>query len=278
MPELPHVQVFKEFLDATALHQEIDHVRIPERRILEDVSPRTLRRRLLGRHLASSRRHGKWLFAEVRDAGERASGEEGRAGWLVFHFGMTGFLRYFEDPEGAPDHVRLQLDFTNGHHLAYDCQRMFGRVRLTDDVEAFVEERDLGPDARGLAFEELAGRLTARSAGRRGAVKSALMNQRVLAGLGNEWSDEILFQARIHPETPVEALTEDDLRELHRQMERVFDAAIAARCRREDFPDRFLNKHRQEGAPCPGGCGGTIEKLQVAGRSAHLCPRCQRKR
>lgn len=136
MPELPDVEVFKQYLDATSLHQEIEDVDVRNRKILEDTSVQELGKGLNGRRLESTYRHGKYLFAQLDDDN-----------WLMLHFGMTGKLKYFKVMEKEPEHDRLLLEFSNGYHLAYDCQRMLGHVALIEDAAAFIEEKELGPDA-----------------------------------------------------------------------------------------------------------------------------------
>lgn len=270
MPELPDVQVQKERLDATALHRRIEHVYVSADRILTGVSDTTLRRRLDGRTLRSSRRHGKHLFAEIEDDG-----------WLRLHFGMTGRLAYYRDDgdgdgdgdgdlAGPPDHTRLRLDFSGGGHLAYVNVRRLGQIGLVDDPDAYVEAEGLGPDALDTAFD--AGALGSVLEGRTAAVKSALTDQSRIAGIGNVYADEMLFQARIHPETPAGTLDEDDVRRLHEAMRRVLQAAIEARV--EDFPDWFLLPRREEGGRCPR-CGAELEKSRVSGRVTWTCPREQ---
>lgn len=257
MPELPDVEVFKRYLDSTALHKKIEAVSVKDRDLLEGVAAQSVRDRLLGRELSSSRRHGKYLFAEV----------EGE-GWLVLHFGMTGFLKYYKREEAAPEHVRLLLEFANGYQLAYDCQRKFGMVGWTEDVDGFVEEKGMGPDplASDLDLRQFRDRLH----GRRGAIKPTLMNQKVLAGIGNVYSDEILFQAGVHPERKIPSLGDDEVEEIYRALVRVVAAAIDAQADPERLPRGYLLPHREEGAECPR-CGGTLRKKTVSGRSAYFC-------
>src|SRR5215217_3969875 len=188
MPELPDVEVFKRYLNAISLHQKIESVEVRNSKILGIVSASKLQSTLKGRMFESTRRHGKNLFVELDDGG-----------WLLMHFGMTGRLKYFKDIDQDPPHDRLLISFENRYHLAFDCQRMLGKVDLIEDLEEFIGEKKLGPDLLELdylCFRE-------RFEGRKGAVKSALMNQQVVAGVGNIYSDEILFQARVHPVTEV---------------------------------------------------------------------------
>src|SRR6478735_4650893 len=119
MPELPEVQNFKRYLDATSLHQRIANVDVRSAYLLKGVSARELERRLKRRRFESSRRHGKHLF--VRTDGDR---------WLRLHFGMTGSLQYFKNDEEAPRHARVLFVFANNHRLAFDDQRQFGQIGL----------------------------------------------------------------------------------------------------------------------------------------------------
>ena len=127
-----------------------------------------------------------------------------RDGWLTLHFGMTGDLRYLEPGGDDVRYDRVRLDFGNGR-LAYVNRRMLGRVGLADDADAFIAAEELGPDALDPAFDLAA--LAAALDGRRD-VKTVLMDQSVVAGIGNIYADEILFQARLHPKTPGRTLSQ----------------------------------------------------------------------
>src|SRR5215212_11976218 len=211
MPELPDVEAFKRYMDATSLHQKIRFVEVRNEKILGDVSARTLQSTLKGRTFESTRRHGKNLFAGL-DGG----------GWMLMHFGMTGRLAYFKDLDEEPLHSRLLFAFENDNHLAFVCQRMFGKVELVEGPKEFVREKELSPDALDLDSDSFRERLK----GTRGRVKATLMNQKILAGIGNVYSDEILFQARLHPETSVAHLDGSTLEELHKEIRRVLETAI----------------------------------------------------
>lgn len=207
MPELPDVEYFKTYIDATSLHQAIDSVAVHRDDILGKVSARSLRQRLLGRSLESTERHGKYLFA-------RLSGD----GWLVLHFGMTGELNYSSDGD-VPSHTRLCLHFDNGRRLAYICQRMLGTVDWTADPRNYIEGKQLGIDA---ASDELdLPRFREILSGKRGSVKGALMDQSTIAGLGNVYVDEILLRAGVHPKASVPGLRRDAVERLFRAMRAV---------------------------------------------------------
>lgn len=264
MPELPDVAVFKKYMDRTALHQKIDQTRVFDDYVIKDVTKQTVQRRLSGHTFESTRRHGKHLFAEIGNDG----------GWLELHFGMTGYLRYSGDKEALPDETRLRFDFENGKHLAYACRRKLGQVRIVNDLDQFLDDQKLGPDALDeVDAETFLDRVGQRS----GSIKTTLTNQKVLAGLGNIYTDEILFQAGVHPQSDVSDIDEDDLRDLHEKMKEVLTAAIRAKADPEEMPSNFLLPHRTEGNDCPQ-CGGSIRKIDVGGRSTYLCPKCQKKR
>jgi formamidopyrimidine-DNA glycosylase len=261
MPELPEVEVFRRYLQATGLHQKIDRAEVADERLLRGVGARNLRDTLKGNSLVAADRHGKHLFAALE-----------RGGFLALHFGMTGFLRYYRDPDQRPGHPGLVLDFANGYHLALDSQRRLGEVSLAEDVAGFAEERGLGPDALDpeLDAEAFAGII----GGRRGMIKTALMNQKALAGVGNVYADESLYQAGLHPKTPAGSLDRRELGGLFRAMRRVLSTAIERGADPAELPDSWLLPRREPGARCPK-CSGQVRKLTVSGRPTYLCPSCQ---
>ena len=262
MPELPEVTAFKRHLDGTALRQRIVKTTVSDRRILEDISPARLARVLKGQELVETARHGKYLFA-------RAGGR----GWLVLHFGMTGGLSYYR--EEAPGFARVTLDFENGYHLAYTNKRMLGKVGFAEDVGGYIEQQGLGLDALSDALTGK--RFAALLAGRRGPIKARLMDQSVVAGIGNEYSDEILFQAQLHPEADAAHLQDEDIEKLYRVMRRVLRTAAEKGGDMSQFPRGYFMPFRGAGERCPG-CGGEVRRITVVGRSGYFCPACQRRR
>ena len=262
MPELPDVRTFKGYFDATSLHERIDSVHVRDSEILEETSPQGLGRHLNGKRFDSTFTHGKHLFA-ILDGG----------GALVLHFGMTGFLEAFSGDTAEPEHTKLRIDFTSGSSLAYVCTRKLGLIGFTKDPEAYLREKGVGPDAMEIDQDAFVKLLS----GRRGMIKSTLMNQDIIAGIGNVYSDEILYQTGVHPETPVDALSEDTLLRLHSVMVRVFETVIRNQADPERMPSSYLTPHRgEDSAACPK-CGGSIQSRKVSGRTAYFCPSCQTK-
>lgn len=262
MPELPDVETWKRYVEAKALHQEISGVRIDASRMLQDVSKAELRRGLEGDRLSSARRHGKYLFAGTE-----------RNGWLVLHFGMTGFLRYGNNSEPDPYPPSLVIRFSSGCRLAGMWPRRLGRISLTSDPAAFVESKGLGPDPLVSGMELDAFIALFRQRG--GSLKPALMDQKFLAGLGNVYTDEILFQARLHPRASLSDLGEKDLKRLYRAMHHVLDVAIEREADPERLPETWLLPHRNKGASCPR-CNGALQRIRIGGRTTYVCPACQK--
>ena len=261
MPELPEVEIFKRYLDATSLHQRISSVDVRNAYILKETSARELGRELKGRSFESSRRHGKHLFV-------RADGEL----WLRLHFGMTGSLQYFKNDEQAPRHARVLFVFANNHRLAFDDQRQFGQIGLLKDVDEFLKKRALGPDALEIDLAKFKKILTKR----RGAVKSVLLNQRLIAGIGNIYADEILFRARMHPATEVSRLDDKARTKLFRATRYTLEKAIVAKADMNQMPKSWLLPHRGKGDKCPR-CRRELKSSRIGGRTARFCLHCQKR-
>jgi formamidopyrimidine-DNA glycosylase len=260
MPELPEVEIFKRYLDATSLHQRIDDVDVRNTYILKQTSARELARGLKGRRFESSRRHGKHLFV-------RADGEL----WVRLHFGMTGSLRYFQRNE-QPPHTRVLFIFANGHCLAFEDQRKFGEVGLVKDVDEFLRKRALGPDALDVGLSQFREIFEKH----RGPVKSILLNQKLIAGIGNIYADEILFRARMHPATEISRLGGKPLTKLFRATRYILEKAIAVKADMNQMPKSWLLPHRGKGGKCPR-CGCELKSSRIGGRTAWFCGNCQKR-
>src|SRR5947208_13266117 len=249
MPELPDVETFKRYLRATSLHQRIVDVDVRSAYVLKRVSGRELARRLKGRSFESTRRHGKHLFVCAD-----------RDFWLRLHFGMTGSLRYLKNREKAPLHTRVLFVFEKDHRLAFDDQRKFGEVGLIKDVDEFLKERALGPDALDVDLVEFKKMFTKH----RGAVKAILMNQKLIAGIGNIYADETLFHARMHPAAEIADLDDKALAKLFRAMRYILEKAIETK---DQMPKSWLLAHRGKGGKCPR-CGRKLKSSKIGGPTA----------
>jgi formamidopyrimidine-DNA glycosylase len=258
MPELPEVETYTRYFARHALHQRIARVDVRDERILGEIRKDSFVRKLKGREFASVRRHGKHLFAEAG------------AAWLHLHFGMTGDLAYYRDGD-APRFAKVIFDFDNGAHLAFEDMRLFGLVDLIADPDELIREKRLGPDPLAIKPKQFAGLFERR----RGAIKSLLMSQEILAGLGNLYVDEVLYQTSVHPRRAVDRLSENEVRAIYTTMRRILREAIARHAREGELPAHYIFHHREVGERCPR-CGGTIQRTVVFGRTTYFCAKHQR--
>ena len=259
MPELPEVELFTRYFAKHALRQKVARVDVRDARILgvrEDVLDGAVRGRAFKRVL----RHGKHLFA---DAGKE---------WLHLHFGMSGDLAYYSEVSDQPRFARVIFDFTNGKHLAFEDMRLFGVVDVTSSPDDYIREHNLGPDPIDDAFTLK--RFREIVAPRRGAVKSLLMSQDIIAGIGNLYADETLFQTSVHPRRPVDRLARDEVAAIYSTMRKILRDVIVRKARGASYPPRYLVTHREEGERCPR-CGGTIRRTVVFGRTTYFCGKHQ---
>ncbi|MHB9091399.1 MAG: bifunctional DNA-formamidopyrimidine glycosylase/DNA-(apurinic or apyrimidinic site) lyase, partial [Chloroflexota bacterium] len=202
---------------------------------------------------------------------------------LVVHLRMTG--RLFLSPAIGPAvaYTRVVMRLDGEHELRFADLRKFGRIQLVKAGERPGGLGKLGPEPLedGLDVETMA-----RTLGRRKApIKALLLNQELLAGLGNIYADEALFAASIHPQRPGNSLDAEEWRRLHAAVRQTLTAGILHRGTTfRDYRDGRGNKgshqdslavYRRTGQPCPR-CGTPIERIVVGGRSSHYCPRCQR--
>lgn len=265
MPELPDVEGFKRVLAKNALRKTIERVAVGDARILGKLSTQTFAARLQGAKLVEARRHGKHLMARID-----------RGGWLTLHFGLSGGLHFLRSHDGQPPFTRVSLDFAGDGCLAYSNKRMIGRVGLAADASGFIAEEKLGPDALDRRFDLDAFKAAVTSSKR--DVKSVLMDQEILAGIGNIYSDEILFQARMKPTEPVNRLAPAALARLFSVMRKVLETAIAHGAGPEQsverMPEGFLLPERRKGGHCPR-CRSPLKISKVGGRTSYCCPRCQ---
>jgi len=256
MPELPEVELYARYFAKHALRRRIARVRVLDDRILGEQRRPKFTRALTGKSFARVHRHGKHLFADAHDQ------------WLHLHFGMSGDLAFYRD-EVQPRFARVIFDFDDGAHFAFEDMRLFGVVELTPDPETYVREHDLGPDPLDRKFTLAAFR--ERVEGKRGAAKAVLMSQDVIAGIGNLYADEILFQTAIHPRR---ALSGEDAKPVYAAMRKILTSTIERKARGGSYPAKWLTPHREEGERCPR-CGGEIGRAVVFGRTTYFCRRHQ---
>ncbi|MDX1627429.1 MAG: DNA-formamidopyrimidine glycosylase family protein [Fulvivirga sp.] len=260
MPELPEVENYKKYLDGTSLHQKIVSFSCRDGRLLK-MHENTFREHLLGVEFKRTQRIGKYLFIET--TGDRV---------LIMHFGMTGRLSYYKDEEDRPKYGHIVFEFENGFHLAFENKRKFGWIDLAESLEGYKQEKNLSDDAKDLSWEDFRDAIKNRKT----YIKPVIMDQSVAAGIGNWMADEILYQARIHPESKVQNLKEKHLKEVYDAMKKVIDVSLEKEAVYRDFPEDFLIHNRKTDGKCYH-TGDEIKKIKVGGRSTYFCPGWQKK-
>jgi len=259
MPELPDVETFRRYINSTSLHQTIEQTHVHDDRILKQTTRQKLTQIVKQNQFNQTERHGKFMFAQLNNKHA-----------VVFHFGMTGYFEYFENINNVPNYTKVQFDFDNGYHLAYINKRMLGQVRVISSVNDFIKNQKLGSDALSINEEEFVEHLSKQ----KGSLKSWLMNQSHIAGIGNVYSDEILFHAGIRPDTKVKSLSPGQMAHLYQTLRKVMETCIDCQAQPEQMPKDYLVPHRTPESPCPK-CNTPIQKKTVNGRGCYLCPNCQ---
>jgi formamidopyrimidine-DNA glycosylase len=274
MPELPEVETIARTLAPAVIGRRIAGIELIYRPLLRTGSRRELGA-LTGSRLLSVRRRGKMLLISC---------EGGRA--LVFHLKMTGQFLFAKSSEPRDKHTRLIIRFDDGQNeLRFRDVRKFGFLLCLDgEPESTCDELGgLGPEPLEIGLPEFAAILKTH----RGRIKSILLDQRRIAGIGNIYADEMLFDARIHPQTPASSLRTPAVDRLYGSMRQILTLAIAGKgSTLRDYRDAegnegsFQESHKvygRTGEPC-ATCGTPIRMKRIGGRSSHYCPRCQRQK
>ena len=268
MPELPEVETIKKALEPFLVGRTFSGVRISDTRPVQRLSLDEFCGGLAGRKITGLSRRGKYLIIGLSGGGN-----------LIIHLRMTGALLW--DPSEEEPFTRLEFFFDGGGRLIYTDVRRFGAMYLTADPNEVVGKLGIEPLSRRFTPKALADMLKSRSL----PVKSSLLNQEHIAGIGNMYADEALFVAKIHPQQRADSLTTAQIIRLHGAIKQVLKQGIknrGASVRNYRGPDgskgraheEFCVAHR-EGLPCPA-CGSPIKRIVVGQRGTCYCPRCQR--
>jgi formamidopyrimidine-DNA glycosylase len=270
MPELPEVETVRRALAPVLEGACIVQAEISDPRLTRPFAPELVAAQLQGERVTAVERRGKYLLVRF---------ESGRS--LVVHLRMTGSFRVGGETEDDP-HRRAVLHLDSGPEVAFRDVRRFGTWELLEagELAGYLAER-LGPEPLGsFSARDLARRLD----GRRTSLKAALLDQRTIAGVGNIYVDEALWESQLHPLRPAGGLDDDETARLHRAIRRVLQRGIArqgASLRDYRTPSGEAGEMQHEfrvygrdGGPCER-CETPIAKTRVAGRGTHHCPICQ---
>lgn len=266
MPELPEVETIRRSIEPRVVGAQITGIALLDPSIAIPDSPESVHA-ALGATIRAVLRRGKHLILLL-------AGNSG----IVIHLRMTGALFLCEPPDSM--HVRAVLSFSNGERLAFADNRRLGKLHYYRDMKPLLQR--LGPEPLDADFtpESLKGVLSPH----RIPIKAALLDQHIVAGIGNMYADEALFEARLHPLTPANELSPGEVTRLWSALRTVLNRAVARQGASIDtywLPDggrgtahdAFCVAHKK-GAPCPR-CGTPIERQMVRKRGAYFCPTCQ---
>jgi formamidopyrimidine-DNA glycosylase len=272
VPELPEVETVVRDLRAGLVGRRISSVRVGSLALRRHWQ-RKWGSQLIGRRVGEVRRRGKWIVV-VLDRGLH----------LVLHLGMTGQLIVVAAGEPLANHTHVVLDLDGGRRqLRFRDIRRFGSATLFPErtrLDQFFQDVGLGPEPFDLDLRYWRQRLSAT----RRNLKAVLLDQRVVAGVGNIYADESLYEARLHPARSGLEITPGEASRLRRAIVKVLKRAIDKRGSsirdyvggsglRGEYQEEF-RVYGQDGKPCPR-CHTPIERMRLAGRSTHFCPRCQ---
>ena len=275
MPELPEVETVRRDLERRAIGRTITACTVDENtpQLVQLVTRDEFCRQLTGRRIAGLRRRGKYLIVDLDD--ERA--------WVV-HRGMSGNILYRTPADPPDDYVRATFSLDDGHELRWTDLRKFGHMWLVEDATMVMEA--LGPEPLEAEFTPQV--LRERIGRRRAPIKSLLLDQGIVAGVGNLYSDEALHFAKIHPLRAADRLKRADFERLHAGIVHALRMGIDARgsslgttlrdhINVDGDPGRnqeTVKAYGREGQPCYT-CGTPMRRIRIAGRSSVFCPRCQ---
>jgi formamidopyrimidine-DNA glycosylase len=270
MPELPEVETIARGLAKRVTGDVIESVWLGSKPEPLKSPAAEIAATLQSKKISDVRRVGKHIVFDLSASSNGASASQ----WIV-HLGMTGSLLVCPPDAEVAKHTHAVLRLGSGRELRFVDPRRFGRLSVIEEFEA--------PGAEPLQIS--LGKFVTLFRGRKTPIKSALLNQKLLSGVGNIYADEALFRAGIRPRRRAASLTREDFRRLHLALRRVLKEAIRlGGSSISDYVDAngeegfFQLKHRvygREGQPCLV-CKSPIKRVVIAGRSSHYCPKCQK--
>jgi len=254
MPSLPELEVYQQELTSTLIGPTVTAAYALDYRVVR-LDIERLRAELVGRSFTAIHRYGKWLYLDF-----------GATAQLIFHLGLTGKLKIGSPDDKLPRYACFTLDFVDGTRLVMSDQRHLGRIYLRnfDELKA---EKNLGPDQLDATEDYFVYTLSRK---RRGA-RDVLMDQKIIAGIGGKYADEILWQARLHPNTKLDRQPREKLSELFHVMQTVTNTAIELGAAVERFPADWLIPHRRTDKICPR-CGSPLTARKLGGSETFYCP------
>lgn len=277
MPELPEVETVRRTLEHQIINEEIKDIKVYYDKIIENVSKDEFVTKLIGEAITKINRYGKYLIFILNNVS------------IIAHLRMEGkfFLKDVNEP--VEKHEHIIFEFKSNRTLRYHDTRKFGKMALINSTDMSVimnypSLKKLGPEANQNVSEEYLYNALVK---RHEPIKTALLNQEIIAGLGNIYVDEVCFLSKIHPHTSCTFITKNDVATIIKNAKTILDKAILAggttiRSYTSSLgvTGRFqvyLHVHTKEGSPCDV-CGTIVKKMVVGGRGTYYCPNCQKEK
>ena len=272
MPELPEVETVRQTLRSLVLGEKISGVTVLYENIIKDNDLDLFKNTLIGKRINEISRKGKYLIFELDDDYS-----------LISHLRMEGKYYYKLESDEVVKHEHIIFHFESGMTLRYHDVRKFGTMEIRKKDELFLRTplNKLGMDANLVSGSYLKERMQNKHMD----LKSFLLNQEFIAGIGNIYADEICFLSKLHPKQDVYYLNEEDFEAISKNSKEVLEKAISAggttiRSYTSSLGVTGLFQldlmvHTKVGSPCPN-CGNEIIKTRVSGRGTYLCPNCQK--
>lgn len=272
MPEMPEVETVRRGLEEIVIGKTVASVTVTWPRIVQaEGGLEAFEKRMPGQQLMKVGRIGKFLLFYWTDVT-----------WIA-HLRMEGKYLYEKQDTPVDPYTHVICHLTDGNDLRYRDVRKFGRIHMVDkaDTDAAIAQLKLGPEPADLNFDDFKAKLMRTKR----PIKAVLLDQSVVAGIGNIYADEILYKAKVHPQQSGSSLYDNEITAIIESSRDIIQAAIAVggttiRTYTNTFGENghfanYLKAYGQTGKPCQR-CGTPIEKIKVAQRGTHFCPYCQK--
>lgn len=262
MPELPDVEQFGRCFEKYALNKEIVNVKAQTKSLIKKVAFSEFKDTLIGRKFVDVNRRGKFLVAKLSNTSYK----------VVFHWGMTGWFEFSNKAEQSNEYAQVTFLFNDDSQIEWVNKRKLGKVYLVEDPKEVELLASMGPEPLEISKEDFYQLLSDHP---RKGVKSFLIDQEDIAGIGNIYSDEILFQAKVDPKRKIKSLSNKEKEQIYKKINKVLSQATdILGDSNKDFPDSWLLPHRKD-RECPNNRGHKVVREKIAGRPARYCPQCQ---
>ncbi len=277
MPEIPEVTAFGAYVKNHCLKKVITLVQSTAPQLIKNINLAAFKQILVGDQFESVSRLGKYLVIDLKKSKKK----------LVMHFGLTGFLTYLHNHENVR-YSCVNFIFNDHSELHYNSVRKFGKLWLIDSIDEIKELKNLGTDPLKFSEKQF---LALIADNKPKNIKVFLMDQTIIAGIGNEYSDEILFQAGIDPRRTINDLSVAQKKRLFKMMGSVLNYAIKLRMHNLDkipsggffsqvdkdtFKTSYLQAHRHSDGKCPHNKNHELARIKINGRTSYFCPIDQR--